>query len=75
MNLRNWIGPMIHKSRNHLKEAEESYLQHQRFAFRYGFKCLKASLMAFTHCLIPALFANSASKIVAELANKKRSNN
>lgn len=63
---------MIHSSRSHLDEVGESYLEHQGVAFRYGFNCLKASLMAFVHGVVPGLFQTSASDIVNKLASNRR---
>lgn len=66
---------MIKKSRIHLQEANETYFEHQGVAFRYSFKCLKASLMAFVHGVVPGLFQASASDLVKLLASNRKNGN
>lgn len=63
---------MFHSSRSHLNEVGESYFEHQDVAFRYGYKCLKAALMAFAHGFIPGMFQTGASDIVNKLAANRR---
>ena len=63
---------MIKSSKMHLCAAEESYFEHQGVAFRYGFNCLKASLMAFTHGLVPGWFQTGASELVKKLATGRK---
>ncbi len=65
------IKKMLTKSQLHLQIVNESYIEHQQVSFRYARQCLKASLMAFTHGVMPSLFETGASDIVKEL-NKNR---
>lgn len=64
---------MIKKSIHHLASVNESYFQHQRFAFRYGLTCMAAGFMALVHGLVPAWFETRASETVQDLAGLKRS--
>ena len=58
---------IISKSKKHCKEANESYYQHFAFAIKISFNLLKASLMAFVHSLIPAIFEKGASNKIISL--------
>tara|TARA_B100000029_G_C17218136_1_gene830641 strand:+ start:264 stop:488 length:225 start_codon:yes stop_codon:yes gene_type:complete len=60
---------IISKSKKHCEEANESYFQHLNVAIKISFNLLKASLMAFVHSLIPALFEKGASKKIISLNN------
>jgi hypothetical protein len=51
----------------HPRSVEESYLGHQRAAWRFSASLLKAALACFIHGLVPALFESTASRSVAEL--------
>ena len=69
---------MIESSKLHLQEVQETYFQHQAVAFRYGFRCLKAALMAFIHGMVPGFYKTGASDLVKELSsgrNHKLENN
>ena len=55
------------KSKKHCDNANESYFKHMFVALGVSFSLLKASLMAATHALIPALFEKGASKKIIEL--------
>jgi len=59
---------MMQSSKTHLAEVKETYFEHQGVAFRYGFNCVKAGLMAFVHGLVPGHFQTSASDLVKSLA-------
>ena len=63
---------MITSSKNHLASVGETYFEHQGVAFRYGFHCLRASLMAFVHGLVPGVFQTSASDLVKRLATNRK---
>ena len=63
---------MIKSSQLHLKNVEETYFEHQKFAFSYGFKCLQAAIMAFMHGIIPGYFQTSASELVKNLAKSRK---
>ena len=58
---------MIKDSKKHLRDAEENYLQHMSAALRISSQLLIASLQAFFHSIIPALFTKSASSKIKEL--------
>ena len=58
---------MIKNSKKHLSDAEENYLQHMSAALKISSQLLIASLQAFFHSIIPALFTKSASSKIKEL--------
>ena len=60
---------IISKSIKHCEDAEESYFQNMTVAIKISFDLLKASLMAFFHSLVPALFEKSASNKIISLYN------
>ena len=51
----------------HPRSVDESYLEHQRAAWRFSASLLKAAAACFIHGLVPALFESAASRSVAEL--------
>ena len=58
---------MIKNSKKHLRDADENYLQHMSAALKISSQLLTASLQAFFHSIIPALFTKSASSKIKEL--------
>ena len=58
---------MIKNSKKHLRDAEENYLQHMAAALKISSQLLIASLQAFFHSIIPALFTKNASSKIKEL--------
>ena len=58
---------MLTKSRVHLLEAGEDYLEHLRFASGVGLMLVAAGLACIIHGLIPALCTKTASRTVDEL--------
>ena len=58
---------MIKKSRKHLQDANESYLQHMGIAYKISFQLFLGSLMAFMHAILPSLFTTAASTKIREL--------
>ena len=58
---------MIKNSKQHLTDADEKYLQHMGAALKISSQLLIASLQAFFHSIIPALFTKSASSKIKEL--------
>jgi hypothetical protein len=58
---------MIKNSKKHLRDARESYLEHMRAALKISSQLLIASLQAFFHSIIPALFTKSASSKIKVL--------
>ena len=47
---------LIDDSKKHCSDANENYFQHMAVAQKISFELLKASLMAFLHSIVPALF-------------------
>ena len=58
---------MIKNSKKHLRDVEENYLQHMGAALKISLQLLIASLQAFFHSIIPALFTKNASSKIKEL--------
>ena len=58
---------MIEDSRNHLREANETYGEHLRFAVTVGLMAIGAGLACIVHAVIPALCKRSCSRTVCEL--------
>ena len=58
---------MIKDSKKHLKDVEENYLQHMGVALKISSGLFIASLQAFFHSIIPAIFSKSASSKIKEL--------
>jgi len=58
---------MIKNPKKHLRDTEENYLQHMSAALKISSQLLIASLQAFFHSIIPALFTKSASSKIKEL--------
>ena len=58
---------MIKNSKNHWRDVKENYLQHMGAALKISSQLLIASLQAFFHSIIPALFTRSASSKIKEL--------
>ena len=57
------------KSKKHCNDANESYFKHMSVALKISINLLLASLMAFTHSIIPAMFEKSASNKIKYLNN------
>ena len=53
---------MIKKIRQHLKDANKGYFEHQRFAFKASLNCLK-SAFAFIHGICLLFEYNTSSNI------------
>lgn len=58
---------MIRQSRAHLRDANEGYWQHFRFATTFGLLAMAAGIAAILHAFVPALFTHTASRIVRQL--------
>jgi Family of unknown function (DUF6356) len=58
---------MIQQSRAHLRQADEGYWQHFRFATTFGLLAIAAGLAAMLHAFIPAVCTHTASRIVRYL--------
>jgi len=44
-----------------------TYVEHLKFAFFHGLRCLKAGVLLIIHSIIPALFPKTGSKLVNKL--------
>lgn len=53
---------------NHPHDIGEGYFEHQRTAFEYSMKLLRAAAACAVHAIIPALFERTASRIVRKVA-------
>jgi len=58
---------ILARSRAHLGAAGESYFEHLRFAAAVGALMVAAGLACLLHALLPALFADKASRTIARL--------
>jgi hypothetical protein len=58
---------MISQSREHLRQADEGYWQHFRFATTFGLLAMAAGIAALLHAFIPALCTSTASRIIRHL--------
>ena len=58
---------MIQKIKQHLKDANKTYFEHQRFAFKASFACLKSSFTALIHGICPALFEYNTSTNIKKM--------
>jgi uncharacterized protein YneF (UPF0154 family) len=60
--------------KKHLEENNETYYQHGKFAFVYGWKLLMAALASFIHGIFPGIFvaysANTVKKIYHVILKK-----
>ena len=67
---------LINKSKEHYKNANETYFEHMRVAIKISFELLSASFMAAVHAIVPAFFQKGAStkiiKLYDLLQSKKR---
>jgi hypothetical protein len=59
---------MIVQSRTHLRNADESYWQHFRFATTFGLLAAAAGFAAILHAFIPGMCTSTASRIIRHLA-------
>ena len=60
---------MIKKSKEHLVSANETYMQHFKFAIKVSFGMIVSGFLALIHAICPAVFQNSASNKIKELHN------
>ena len=58
---------MIAQSRAHLKNADEGYWEHFRFATTFGLLAAAAAFAAILHAFIPAMCTSTASRIIRHL--------
>jgi hypothetical protein len=58
----------------HLKDSEESYLSHCRWAVGAGFVMIWAGILSIIHGLIPAWFPFKSAKTIIDLYYKRLHN-
>ena len=58
---------MFKKVKRHLNDANKSYFEHQKFAFRASLTCLKSSFTAFIHGIYPAFFEYNTSSSIKKM--------
>ena len=58
---------MLIRSRNHLRLAGETYIQHMRFAVLVGFITIGAGLACIIHAIVPALCERTCSRTLGQL--------
>ena len=63
---------MFEKVSQHLKDAKKGYFEHQRFAFKVSYNCLKSSFTAFVHGIYPAFFEYNTSSLIKKMYNDMR---
>tara|TARA_B100000941_G_C27958083_1_gene280153 strand:- start:45 stop:278 length:234 start_codon:yes stop_codon:yes gene_type:complete len=60
---------MIKKIKSHLKDADKTYFQHQKFALKISWRCLCSSFTAFVHAICPAFFEYTTSSAIKNMHN------
>jgi hypothetical protein len=58
---------MLQAMRQHLRDADETYLQHCGFAWRVSGRLLVGSLAAFAHGIAPFAFKSTAGDVIRGL--------
>ncbi len=58
---------MIKNSKEHLKEANESYVQHLLAASKIGITMILGGIQAILHAIIPGILTKSASEKIKKL--------
>jgi len=58
---------MIKDSQEHLKAANETYIQHLIAALKIGFEMIIGGFQAIIHALIPGILKKSASNKIKKL--------
>ena len=58
---------MIKDSKKHLKDANETYIQHFNAALKIGFIMIFGGFQALIHAIIPGIFKKSASDKIKSL--------
>ena len=58
---------MIGASKRHLGDADESYLEHLRFATKVGALAIGGGLACFAHAVVPAWFSTTGSRAIRRL--------
>lgn len=57
---------------DHPRSVGESYAEHLAMAFGFGWRMAVAGIACMIHALLPAVFANTASRTVLELEGVMR---
>lgn len=52
---------------SHLKDVNETYFEHMRFAQRCGFRMVLAGLACIVHSILPHVFVSTASDTMKAL--------
>jgi len=60
---------MFKNSKDHLKEAKESYVQHLLAASKIGLTMILGGIQAILHAIIPGILTKSASEKIKKLYN------
>ena len=60
---------MINKIKSHLKDADKTYFQHQKFALKISWRCLCSSITAFIHAICPAFFEYTTRSAIKNMHN------
>ena len=58
---------MIKDSKEHLKEANETYIKHLKKALLIGFTMILGGFQAISHAIIPGILKKSASDKIKKL--------
>ncbi len=58
---------MIKDSKDHLNEANETYIKHFKIAFKIGFTMIFGGIQALLHAIIPGILRKSASEKIKKL--------
>ena len=58
---------MIKNSKQHLSDANETYIQHFNAALKIGFTMVFGGIQAIIHAIIPGILKNSASNKIKKL--------
>ena len=65
---------MLSKIKSHLKDANKTYFEHQKFALKVSWKCLCSSFTALIHSICPALFEYTTSSKIKEMQHLIKDN-
>lgn len=52
---------------SHLKEVNETYLEHLQFAQKCGWRMVLAGLACVAHSIVPSIFVSTASSTMKKL--------
>ena len=66
---------MFKKSFQHLKEVDESYLEHMFFALQFALGCFAAAYYAALHAFVPGLYKSKSSDKIRGLYSQLEGRN